>query len=39
MIESKDVIVQYLAYKKLGKHPKVGVRKLQEFDLSLIKKV
>lgn len=39
MLENEDSIVRYLAYKKLGKHPKVGIRRPSEFDLSLIKKV
>ena len=39
MLENKDSIVHYLAYKKIGKHPKVGVIRPKEFDLSLIKKV
>lgn len=39
MEERWNPIIQYLAYKKLGKHPKVGIRRLLEFDLSLIKKV
>ena len=39
MLENKDSIVRYLAYKKLGKHTKVGIRRPLEFDLSLIKKV
>lgn len=39
MLRSRDSIIQYLTYKKLGKHPKVGIRRPLEFDLSLIKKV
>lgn len=39
MLEKEDSIVRYLAYKKLGKHTKVGIRRPLEFDLSLIKKV
>jgi hypothetical protein len=39
MLENEDSIVRYLAYKKLGKHPKVGIRRPLEFDLSLIKKI
>ena len=39
MKERWDPIIQYLAYKKLGKHIKVGIRRPLEFDLSLIKKV
>lgn len=39
MHERRTHIIQYLAYKKLGKHPKVGIRRPLEFDLSLIKKV
>ena len=39
MHERRTPIIQYLAYKKLGKHPKVGIRRPLEFDLSLIKKV
>lgn len=39
MKERWDPIIQYLAYKKLGKHTKVGIRRPLEFDLSLIKKV
>jgi hypothetical protein len=39
MLRSRDSVIQYLAYKKIGKHPKVGVRRPKEFDLSLIKKV
>ena len=39
MLKNEDYIVQYLAYKKLGKHTKVGIRRPSEFDLSLIKKV
>lgn len=39
MLRSRETIIQYLACKKLGKHPKVGIRRPLEFDLSLIKKV
>ena len=39
MYDKRTSIVQYLACKKLGKHPKVGIRRPSEFDLSLIKKV
>jgi hypothetical protein len=39
MNERKTPIIQYLAYKKIGRHPKVGIRRPLEFDLSLIKKV
>lgn len=39
MLKNEDYIIQYLAYKKLGKHPKVGIRRPSKFDLSLIKKV
>jgi hypothetical protein len=39
MLENEDSIVRYLAYKRLGNHPKVGIRRPSKFDLSLIKKV
>jgi hypothetical protein len=39
MLRSRDSVIQYLACKKLGNRPKVGIRRPLEFDLSLIKKV
>lgn len=39
MCDHRDLIIQQLAYEKLGNHPKVGLKMIPTFDSTLIKRV